>query len=115
MEKQIRLPIAPNYSQDWHKYNLAKTNEKRLFVEMLHDLSRIIKEPKYRFGRPFIPIKDLFFCVGLKLYNGYSGRKIMSDIRHAKDAGYISMVPHYNTLTEFLGCPATYDLFSNML
>lgn len=49
MEKQIRLPVQVKYSQNWHKYNLAKTNEKRLFVEMLYDLSKIIKEPEYKF------------------------------------------------------------------
>ena len=37
----------------------------------------------------------------------------MSDIRHAKEAGFISTAPHYNTITEFLRCPATYDLFLN--
>ena len=37
MEKQIRLPIEPKYSQDWHKYNLAKCNEKLLFYEFLYD------------------------------------------------------------------------------
>ncbi len=115
MEKQIKIPIQPKYSQDWHKYNLAKCNEKRLFVELLSDLSKIIKEPKYKFGRPSISLKDLFFCAGLKLYTGYSGRKIMSDLNHAKEARYISKVPHYNTLTDFLSCKATYDLFSKML
>lgn len=112
---QLKLPIHNYPTQDWHKYNLAKTNEKRLFVELLSDLCKIIKEPEYQFGRPSIPLKDLFFCAGLKLYTGYSGRKIMSDLRHAQGAGYISMVPHYNTLTEFLGCKATYDLLSKML
>ncbi len=114
-EKQFRLPVGKKYSQDWHKYNLAKCNEKRLFIELLHDLSKIIKEPKYNFGRPPIPLKDLFFCAGLKLYTGYSGRKLMSDVRASKEAGYISTAPHYNTLTEFLGCPATYDLLLKLL
>lgn len=114
-EVQIKLPTEAKYSQKWHLYNLAKTNEKRLFVELLHDLSKIIPEPKYQFGRPSIPLRDLFFCAGLKLYTGYSGRKIMSDLRSAEGAGYITKAPHYNTLTEFLGCPATYDLFSKLL
>jgi len=36
MEKQTILPIAPKYSRDWHKYNLAKCNEKLLFYEFLY-------------------------------------------------------------------------------
>ena len=70
-EVQIKLPVEKKYSQDWHIYNLAKTNEKRLFIELLRDLSKIIQEPKYQFGRPSIPLRDLFFCAGLKLYTGY--------------------------------------------
>lgn len=115
MEKQIRLPVKKKYTQDWHKYNLAKCNEKRLFYELLNDLSKIIQEPKYQFGRPAIPIKDLFFSAGLKLYSNYSGRKTMSDLYQAKGAGYISKSPHFNTLTDFLNCPATYDLLSKLL
>ncbi len=115
MEKQQRLPVKRKYAQDWAKYNLAKTNEKRLFYELLRDLSKIIKEPRYEFGRPPIPIKDLFFSAGLKLYSNYSGRKVISDIKLARDAGYISQSLHYNTLTEFLGCPATYDLLQKLL
>ncbi len=114
-DKQLRLPIHAEYSQEWHKYNLAKTNEKRLFIEFLYDLSKIIKEPEYHFGRPSIPLKDLFFSVGLKLYSNYSGRKVMSDVKHSNSCGYTSTAPHYNTLTEFLNCSATYDLLSKLL
>ncbi len=115
MEQQIRLPIEKKYSQDWHKYNLAKTNEKLLFYEFLYDLSKIITEPEYKFGRPFIPIKDLFFSAGLKLYSNYSGRKVMSDLTKSEQAGYISKKPHFNTLKDFLNCPATYDLLKKIL
>jgi len=115
MEKQIRLPVEKKYSQDWHKYNLAKTNEKRLFYDLLHDLSKIIQEQEYSFGRPFVPIKDLFFSAGLKLYSNYSGRKVISDLVHAEGAGYISRKIHFNTLKEFFNCDATYDLLSKLL
>ena len=115
MEKQVRLPIQKKYSRDWHKYNLAKTNEKRMFVELLHDLTKIIKEPEYKFGRPPIPIRDFLFCTGLKLYSNYSGRKAVSDYRTSMEAGYISRTPHFNTIKDFLNCPATYDLLSKLL
>jgi len=115
MEKQIRLPVTKKYTRNWNKYNLAKTNEKRLFLELLHDLAKIIEEPKYQFGRPSIPLKDLFFCSGLKLYSRYSGRKAVSDYKIANGAGYISRSPHFNTLKDFFNCPATYDLLSKLL
>jgi transposase len=115
MEKQAILPIEPKHTQSWAKYNLAKCNEKLLFYELLYDLAKIIKEPEYQFGRPAIPLKDMFFSCGLKLYSNYSGRKIMSDLRRAEDAGYISHKPHFNTIKDFLNCPATYDLLLKML
>lgn len=114
-EQQLTLPVTKKYTQDWHAYNLAKTNEKRLFYELLYDLSRIIREPEYSFGRPPVPIRDLFFCLGLKLYSGYSGRKVISDVKHAHGAGLISRAPHFNTLTDFMNCPATYDLLSKLV
>lgn len=114
-EVQSKLPIQKKYTQDWHKYNLAKTNEKRLFYELLHDLSKIIQEPNYEFGRPPLLIRDLFFSAGLKLYSNYSGRKVISDLKHAQGSGYIKKAPHFNTLTEFLGCPATYELLQKLL
>jgi len=115
MEKQLVLPVKKKYSQDWHKYNLAKTNEKRLFYELLFDLAKIIPEHEYEFGRPSIPLRDLFFSAGLKLYSNYSGRKVISDLVHANGAGYISRTPHFNTLKDFFNCLATYDLLSRLL
>jgi transposase len=115
MEKQTVLPIEPKHSQNWAKYNLAKCNEKLLFIELLHDLSKIIKEPTYQFGRPAIPIKDMFFSCGLKLYSNYSGRKVMSDLTKAEEAQYISKRPHFNSIKDFLNCPATYDLLLKLL
>ncbi len=115
MEKQTILPIKEEYKQDWAKYNLAKTNEKRLFYELLKQLSTIIIEPKSKIGRPSVPLKDLFFCAGLKLYSNYSGRKAVSDYKLAKQAGYIEKQPHFNTLKDFLNCDVTYDLLKRLL
>ncbi|MBI2628840.1 transposase [Candidatus Pacearchaeota archaeon] len=115
METQAVLPVETKYSQNWHKYNLAKTHEKRMFYQLLHELCQIIPEPDYKFGRPPIPIKDMIFCLGLKLYSNYSGRKVMSDLVHAERANYIMKSPHFNTLTDFLACDITYDLLQKIL
>lgn len=115
MEKQIRLGLEPKYSQAWHKYNLAKTNEKRLFIELLRDLVKIVKEPEYGFGRPPMKIKDMLFCLGLKLYSNRSGRKAYSDYLLSEKGGFIEQAPHFNTLKDFLNCEATYDLLSKLL
>ncbi len=104
--------VNPNY---WHTYNLAKTQEKRLVYRLLYELCQLIPEPLHTNGRPPVPIKDLVFSLGLKLYSNYSGRKVSSDLHHAQMAGFISRAPHFNTLNDFLNCPASFDLLRKLL
>lgn len=115
VEKQTILIPSKKHSQKWHLYNLAKTQEKRLFYRLLYELCQTIPEPKYEFGRPRIPIRDLIFGLGLKLYSNYTGRKISSDLVHAKEAGYLRKEFHFNRLTEFLNTEGVYDLFRKLL
>jgi transposase len=115
METQSKLPVKRKYTQKWHLYNLAKCNEGRLFYKLLHELCQIIPEPEYKFGRPMASPRDLFFSLGLKLYSNFSSRKISSDLKHAEGYSYIKKAPHFNTLTDFLGCPATHDLLLKLL
>ncbi len=114
-DKQKKLPIDKRTKRNWALYNLAKTREKQLFYELLYELAQIIPEPIHENGRPPIPIKDLFFSAGLKLYSNYSGRKISSDLEHAKNMNLISKKPHFNTMHSFLNCPATYSLLKKLL
>ncbi len=113
METQKTLFESNNIN--WHKYNLAKTQEKRMFYELLHELCQLIPEPNQTNGRPRIKVRDLVFSACLKLYSNYSGRKIMSDLVHAEKAGFISKACHYNTLSDFLNCEASYDLLQRLI
>ena len=116
MEHQAQLPVdVKEHTQDWAKYNLAKTQEKRLFYELLHELCSLIPERPYSFGRPPIQLKDLVFMCGLKLYNNFSSRKIDFDPKQAKACGYIKEAPHYNRLSDFLNAEGTYELLSKLL
>ena len=115
MEQQLTLPIDKKDTQKWNKYNLAKTNEKRLFYELLDELCKLIPEPKKRKGRPPIPTRDMVFMTALKLYNNFSSRKIWSDLKFAERAGYIQNAPHFNRLSDFLNSEGTYDLLQKLL
>ena len=44
------LPKQPTYNQDWPRYNLAQTTEKRRFRELLFDLCRDLEQPPLRHG-----------------------------------------------------------------
>jgi transposase len=88
------------YSQDWPAYNAAQTHEKDLFVTLLHELCRGIKEPPPRPGpgRPRLPLADRVFAAAYKVFVGFSGRRFMSDLRAAHAAGYVSRLPHFNSI-----------------
>ncbi len=102
----------PNY---WFKYNQARTSEKRMFYMLLDDLLEVIPEPEIKNGRPPVPLKDLIFCACLKLYNGFSARRISSDMDHAHRMGFINKVPHFNTLLNFMKDPATYEILKYLI
>jgi len=106
----------PNFQgTDWHKYNLAKTHEKRLFYKLLDELCKQIPEPMHTSGRKPVPVRDLVFMSALKIYSNYSCRKISHDLKEAEMAGYISKSPHFNRLSDFFNCDATYDLLKKLL
>ncbi len=107
--------FIPRDTKYWHKYNEAKTNEKRMFYLLLDDLLNIIQEPYHDNGRPPIPIRDLVFCACLKSYSNFSARRIMSDLKHASDMGFVKKIPHYNTLLAFMNNKFTQDLLKKLI
>lgn len=92
----------PTYKQEWHEYNLAQTFEKARFQELLYELCRNLDEPPQAMGRPRVSLADMIFCAGVKVYEGVSGRRNMSDLREAKQRGYTSKAIHYNTISKYL-------------
>lgn len=104
---QTTYPEQPKqrltYSQDWTAYNQAQTNEKTRFLELLYELcSQIDELPKAKTGRNRIPLSDMVFAVVYKTYSMFSGRRFMSDLTEAQKKGYISKIPHFNSLFNYL-------------
>jgi transposase len=95
----------PTYPQKWPAYNQAQVNEKSQFQSLLHDLCSGIVSPPQGKGRPRIPLSDAAFSAIFKIYSTFSGRRFMSDLRDAKDKGYIQNVPHYNSIFNYLENP----------
>lgn len=90
------------YSQDWPAYNRAQTSEKESFCELLRDLVSTVPEPEQKRGRPRLPVTDMLFSAAFKVYSTVSARRFMTDLRGAAGDGYISRVPHYNSIFNFL-------------
>ena len=92
----------PTIKREWMAYNRAARNEKDLFQSLLSELCMGITEPPQVMGRPRVLLADLIFCGGLKVYSTFSGRRNMSDLREAREKGYISKAVHYNTISKYL-------------
>src|SRR5262245_39396558 len=83
-----------------------KPHEKDQFLELLHDLCTGVTEPAPpKTGRPRLPLRDAVFAVCFKIYSTLSCRRFMSDIRDAHSKGYLSRVPHFNSICNYLENP----------
>lgn len=91
------------YRQVWPAYNAAQTHEKRDFLPLLHDLCQDIEEPaRPKMGRPPLPLRDMAFAAAFKVYSTFSGRRFISDLADAYEKGFVSKLPHYNSIFNYL-------------
>jgi transposase/predicted nucleic acid-binding Zn finger protein len=103
-EEEI-LKIEPKkYTQNWHNYNLAQTNENDLFDKFLYQLASYVKEPKLKLGagRPSHSLKDLIFCCVIKIYSQKSVRLAEHLFREALERQQISKKIHCNAISRTL-------------
>ena len=96
------------YPQKWHEYNLAQTQEKKMFLKLLDGLvnSLGITTISKKTGRPPVRIDSMIKCCGIKVFNNFSSRRITYDLEIAQALHYIDFVPHFNTLLKYLDSPA---------
>jgi len=104
------------YTQDWKAYNYAQTHEKSELQAMLYELCKNLPEPEQRTGRPRLSLSDIIFSSTYKIYSTVSGRRFATDLREAKARGYLSRLPHYNSVFRYLESealtPYLYELIS---
>lgn len=103
--KTSKEPAAvprPTYRQEWAAYNRAQTNEKSHFLELLYELCSGIEEPIQENGRPRLPLSDILFAATFRIYSTISGRRFMCDLRDALARGYLSRLPSYNSIFDYL-------------
>lgn len=110
--------VRRTYPQPWVAYNAAQTSEKDRFQVLLRDLCRGIVEPEMyspRGGRPRLPLADAVFAAAFKVYSTVSARRFMSDLRAAHERGYLSRVPHYNSIFNYLENPTLTPLLRDLI
>jgi transposase len=58
--------------------------------------------PRRKTGRQRLPLADVIFAAAFKTYSTFSGRRFMTDLREAHAKGYLSKLPCYNSVFNYL-------------
>lgn len=90
------------YKQDWTAYNIAQTNEKAQLQSLLTELCKGVGCPSQDNGRPRKPFEDMIFSCVYKIFSTFSARRFMTDLKEAKEKGFIQDVPHFNLISRYL-------------
>ncbi len=113
---EIKELVKKSYPQDWIAYNQAQTQEKILFMELLHELcSQIPKTKRKGRGRPPSDIRDMVFACCLKIYLDSSSRQTRSDIKMAEELGFLDHTPHFNTVLKYLRKPELKKILTKLI
>jgi hypothetical protein len=113
---EIKATKKKTYKQDWPKYNAAQVAEKHEFLDLLHDLCRDLPTPPQTGrGQRRLPMSDAVFAVTFKIYSAVSARRFMCDLSDARDRGYISEVPHFNSIFNYLENPDLSDILVKLI
>lgn len=103
-EKTGASSAAGEGKKNWSAYNLAATTEKAHFQRLLYELCHGLERPpeKITKGRPRANFADLLFACVFKVYTALPSRRFMTDLEEAHEKGYISHVPHFNSISDFM-------------
>ena len=66
-------------------------------------------------GRPRLPLADVVFGIGLKVYSTFSGRRAMSNIRTAEANGLLDHVPSFTSVFRYLENPALSPVLKSLI
>ena len=103
------------YRPDWPAYNAAQINEGDHFAVLLRELCDTIPQPPQGRGRPRLPLSDMVFAVGQKVYSTMSGRRAMSDIRSAQADGMIDRMPSFTSVARYLENPDLAPIIKSLI
>lgn len=107
--------VRVTYAQNWPAYNRAQTSEKQTFCSLLRDLVNDVPSPEQKRGRPSLPLSDMLFAAGYKVYSTVSGRRFMTDLREATAKGLIDRTPHYNSIFNVLDKPELTPILKSLI
>jgi transposase len=97
--------VKLRYKQVWASYNAAQINEKARFLELLRSLCSNVDEPIQVMGRTRHPMSDMLFATVYKVYAAVSSRRFMTDLKDVYARRYISKLPSFNSISQYLDKP----------
>ncbi len=103
------------YDRSWKAYNAAQCEEKTMFAPLLADLCRSVPQPDQKRGRPRVPLSDIVFASTYRIYDRISSRRFTSAMTDLAERGYLSHVPHFNSLTNYLREPGLEPILSDLI
>ena len=80
-------------SRSWSAYNAAQVHEGEIFERLLLELVSEVPQPIQTNGRPRLPIADMLYAMGMKVYSGFSTRRAMSGVRESVAKGRVGREP----------------------
>ena len=101
--------------QDWPAYNAAQIHEGDHFVTLLRELCDTVPQPPQTRGRPRLPLSDMVFAMGQKVYSTMSGRRAMRDIRDAHADGLIERTPSFTSVARYLEDPTLTPVLKSLI
>ncbi len=87
------VPKRPTFRQQWPQYNRAQCIEKRRVQVLLAELTANLPDRERRPGisgpKPH-SVRDAVFAMAFKVYCGFSGRRVSTDLEEAYEKGHTS-------------------------
>jgi transposase len=101
---ETKITKKITYSQNWSNYDKAQTQQKELFMKLLFELCQTIPIEQIQVckGRPKASMRDMVFDSALKVYTTFSLRRFMTDIKTAKELGYVELLPHFSLVSKYM-------------
>ena len=111
----VTKTVKVTYRQEWTSYNTAQVREKEMFLRLLFDLCSLIVEPVQTKGRKRLSYRDMIFAAAYKVYSTMSCRRFQSDLRDAHEKGYVTRVPHFNSIFNYLELEALTPVLNELI
>lgn len=103
------------YGQNWPAYNAAQVHEQEYFGVLLRELCDTIPQPLQGLGRPRLPLSDMVFSAGTKVYSTMSCRRAMTDVRNAQANDQLDKTPSFNSILGYLKKPEMTPLLKTLI